>query len=76
MVPPSPKDYKAVASYYVGLSFSYVTTVTLFEKSENHSWHFDHYTDTKYASYINVPLPQEAQNFLPHSDDYTVKLNE
>lgn len=57
LVPKSNKDYKAVASYYVGLSFSYVCTCTLFERSDNHTWKFDHMSDTKYASYICVPLP-------------------
>lgn len=38
VVPESPDDYKACAGYYVGLTFSWVCTVTLLKKSNNRTW--------------------------------------
>lgn len=57
VLPESVTDYKAVASYYVGLTFSHVCTMTILEKTDNHSWKFMHYTSTEYASNINIPVP-------------------
>lgn len=45
MLPKSDTDYKAVASYFVGETFSTVCTCTILEKSDNYSWEFLHHND-------------------------------
>ncbi|KRW98365.1 Thiolase-like protein [Pseudocohnilembus persalinus] len=76
VLPKDDSDYRLVASYYVGLTFSNVCTCTLIKKSNNNSWNFQHHTNTNTASHINIPLPKLAKGFLPHTDDYEVILNE
>ncbi|KRX10864.1 Thiolase-like protein [Pseudocohnilembus persalinus] len=76
VVPKSPDDYQACASYYVGLTFSTVCTVTLLKKSNNRSWRFFNSSDTIYASHINIPLPGLAKDFCPTSKEYSVYFTE
>ncbi|KRW98364.1 Thiolase-like protein [Pseudocohnilembus persalinus] len=76
MLPKDPSDYRQVASYYVGLTFSWACTCTLLKKSDNYSWQFIHHSDPVYASHISIPLPQIAKGFTPKSDVYEILLNE
>lgn len=76
MVPKDESDYKAVASYYVGLTFSHVCTCTIFKKSNNFTWNFFQHTNPEYASHISIGLPKIAKGYLPHTDAYEVPLNE
>jgi hypothetical protein len=76
VIPKSSDDYKACASYYVGLTFSHACTVTLLEKSNNRSWKFFNSSDTIYATHISIPLPQVAKDFTPKCSEYEVDLNE
>lgn len=61
MVPKDESDYKAVASYYVGLTFSHVCTCTIFKKSNNFTWNFFQHTNPEYASHISIGLPKIAK---------------
>ena len=76
VIPKSANDYKACASYYVGRTFSNVTTCTLLKASNNRSWRFFNSTDTIYATHINIPMPVIAQDFCPKNTEYEVVLNE
>lgn len=76
ILPTDITDYKAVASYYVGLTFSNVCTCTIVKKSENNSWVFLNQSDPIYASHISIPLPKVAKGYLPKTEAYDVILNE
>lgn len=76
IIPKDASDYKAAASYYVGLTFSHVCACTILKKSENYSWWFLHHTDTIYASHINIPMPKVAAGYVPKTDVYDLDLND
>lgn len=61
MLPEKESDYKAVASYFVGLTFSTVCTCTLLKKSDNYSWEFLHHNDVQFASHISIGMPKIAK---------------
>ncbi|KRX08410.1 Thiolase-like protein [Pseudocohnilembus persalinus] len=75
-LPESDRNYKQIASYYVGSTFSNLCCLTLLQKSENYSWKFMNDSDTIYASHINISLPNLGQGYLPIHELYSVELND
>ncbi|KRX00565.1 Thiolase-like protein [Pseudocohnilembus persalinus] len=76
VLPESVANYKQVASYYVGLTFSHVCTCTILEKSDNYSWKFNHYTKTTVATNINIPLPYISSLFNPKCDEFDIEITD